>query len=193
MRFAAALFAALAVASCAFDSEEALFSANEAVFPFETGAAYNWRPSGEGEEPLIVRFQRAGVHYELRVIDAEPDDRAMRALFIPVGETYEDDYIGQVALDGEGRGFAYVFLWPTGEGRFRAILHPGAFDRAEPGSITDYCTPAPYSGCTFRSAADVRRFYLNVLYPAFANGQTPARFLDLASASATEAGKPQPR
>jgi hypothetical protein len=76
MRFAAALFAALAVASCAFDSEEALFSANEAVFPFETGAAYNWRPSGEGEEPLIVRFQRAGVHYELRVIDAEPDDRA---------------------------------------------------------------------------------------------------------------------
>jgi hypothetical protein len=183
MRLLGALLAALAVASCAFGSERALFSDEDAVVPFTDGAIYTWTPNSEPDEAMTVRFVRIGDRYELRRID-RTEERPMHVLFTSVRETHQDDYIAQIVLDSEGEdGFVYAFLWPLGDDRYRVFFQPSGFNESgEQPSPAGYCTPAPYNGCTFTSAENVRAYFLNVLYPAFANGHRPARYLTLTPA-----------
>lgn len=188
----AALVTALALASCAFSSERALFADSEGVTPFAGGAVYDWKPSDEPDEDMVVRFTRAGAGYEVRPVDRN-DERPMQVLFIEIPETPESDYIAQVVLNPEDRqGFAYAYLWPVGEDRYRAFVQPNAFDAGAALYRTDgYCTPAQYGGCTFMSADDVRRYYRDVLYPAFRSGHIPESYLNLTpAAGAAPARKP---
>lgn len=180
-----AVVAALALASCAFSSERPLFADGEAVAPFADGALYDWRPSNEADEQIVVRFTRLGAGYEIHPV-ARNGERPMQALFIEIPETPERDYIAQVLIDPEDReGFVYAFLWPIGEDRYRAFSQPTAFDEGgKLHRVEGYCTPAQYGACTFTRGEDVRRYYLDVLYPAFRSGHIPASYLDLTPAAA---------
>lgn len=177
------LLTALALAACAFSSERALFAEQESVAPFADGVLYEWRPSDETDEDLIVRFKHDGAWYQVENL-GDAGERPIRALFVSVPETPEDDYIAQVVFDPETQsGFAYAFLWPVGGGEFRAFVQPNSFD--ESGAlrgVEGYCTPAAYGACAFDSADDLRGYYRDVLYPAFRNGHRPARYLDLTPA-----------
>ena len=172
------LIAALALASCAFGSERALFSDSEAAFPFEDGAVFRWKPNLEPDD-AVVRFVRVGDRYEIRRID-QTEERPMGVLFIAVPETPEDDYIAQVALDSENsEGFAYAFVWAVGDGEYRAFFQPSGLNENGDLAPERYCAPAAYGGCTFASAANVRAYFRNVLYPAISSGHIPARYLTL--------------
>lgn len=181
-----AVAAGLVLASCAFSSEQALFADGEGVTPFADGAVYDWKPSDEPDEDMVVRFARVGTGYEIHPVDRS-GERPMQALFIDIPETPERDYIVQVLIDPDDReGFAYVYMWSVGEGRYRAFIQPNAFDDSgELHGVQGYCTPAQYSGCSFTRAEDVRRYYRDVLYPSFRSGHTPARYLDLTPAAGT--------
>jgi hypothetical protein len=190
MRGAGILLAAFALASCAFGSEEPLFGAEDAVAPFADGAAFHWLPHPD-DERLIVRFSRVGNGYEVIPVN-RPDERPMRILFVSIVETHEDDYIGQIELEADGRGRAYAFLWPMGDDRYRIVYEPRAFAENGENAAPQLCAPASYGGCTFHSAEDVRAYYRNVLYPAFRSGQTPERYLDMISADAEAMPQPAP-
>lgn len=178
MRLIGGLVAALALASCAFGSERALFTDGEAAMPFEDGAVFRWKPNSEADA-AVVRFVRVGDRYEIRRID-QPEERPMGVLFVAVPETPEDDYIAQVVLGSEGgEGFAYAFVWPFGDGEYRAFFQPNGLIENGGAAPERYCTPAPYGGCTFTSAAAVRAYFRNVLYPAFSTGHIPVRYLSL--------------
>lgn len=173
MRQVVALFAAIALASCAFDSEQPLFGAEDALYPIRDGAVFQWRPY-PADEKLSVRFSRVGTGYEIRPVGRD-DERPMQVLFTDIVQTDEDDYIAQIDLSGEGRGMAYAFLLPWGDDRYRVIYTPRAFGEGE----SALCVAAAFGGCTFRSAEDARNYFLTVLYPAWRSGQIPERFIDI--------------
>ncbi len=185
------MLAALLLASCTFGSERSLFGDSDAVTPIPDGAVYDWTPRGENDDNVILRFVRVGLRYELQEVGGD-EEAPLRVMFASVIETHDDDYIAQVFLeDADGGGVAYAFLWPMGDDRYRVFLQPGSFDAdgAAP-AIAGYCTPAAYGGCTFQSREDVRRYYLEVLYPAFRSGHIPARYIDLTpAANASAPGK----
>lgn len=174
MRQLVALFAAIFIASCAFDSEQPLFGADEAVVPIRDGAVFQWRPYPVEDEQLVVRFTRVGAGYELLPV-GRGDERPMRVQFFSIVQTHDDDYIAQIDITGEGRGMAYAFLLPWGDDRYRVIYTPRAFGEQE----SALCVAAAFGGCTFRSAEDARDYFLTVLYPAWRSGQTPDRFIDI--------------
>jgi hypothetical protein len=187
-----AVVSALALASCAFSSEQALFADNEGAAPIADGAMYDWKPSNEADEDFVVRFTRVGSGYELRPV-GQNGERPMQVLFVDVPETPENDYIAQVIIDADRpEAFAYAYLWPTGADGYRVFAQPSAF--GEDGAlyrVEGYCTPASYSACTFTRADDVRRYYRDVLYPAFRSGHIPASYLTLTpAAGAAPARKP---
>ena len=189
MRAFVVLLAALVVASCAFESDRPLFGPEGAVTPIQDGAVFDWRTS-DGEA-LRVRFVRSGNGYQFSDL-TRPNEAPMQVQFAPVIETRDDDYIAQVALEtSDGDGYAYAFLWPRGDGRYRVIVQPGAFGAAS-GEGAQYCTPAAYGACTFTSVEQIRRYYREVLYPQLASGHMPARYLDLTPVADGE-GKPRDR
>jgi hypothetical protein len=175
-----AFLAALVLAGCAFSSEHALFAIEEGMAPIADGALYDWRPSDETDEDIVVRFKREGAWYQLEHV-GDSGERPIRVLFVGIPETPQNDYIAQVVFDPESQsGFVYAFLWPVGEGGFRVFIQPTAFDdRGELHEVEGYCAPGSYGACAFNSAEDLRRYYRNALYPAFRSGHTPARYLDL--------------
>ncbi|MBC8105488.1 MAG: hypothetical protein H7Z14_02765 [Anaerolineae bacterium] len=178
MRSVAALLAALLLASCTFSSERPLFAEEDAVTPIADGAVYDWKPSGEEDDDVVVRFVRVGARYEVRPVN-DPS-ASMRVQFVSVIDTHDDDYIVQVNLEtADGGGVAYAFLWPIGDDRYRVLIQPSAFDANGAAPSSEYCTPAAYGGCSFRSSDDVRSYYLEVLYPAFQSGHIPARYIDM--------------
>lgn len=188
MRRAGVLIAAFALASCTFSSERPLFGAEDAVTPIADGAIYHWIPHPD-DERLIVRFVRVGNGYEVRPLN-EPAERPMRILFASIIETHEDDYVAQVELDDDG-SMAYAFLWLRGDDRYRVVYEPRAFAEDGENAAPELCAPAQYGGCTFRTAADARAYYMRVLYPAFRRWQTPERYLDIIPADGAT-GTPQP-
>lgn len=173
MRQVAALCAAIVLASCTFDSEHPLFTAEDAVYPIQDGAVFNWRPYPDDED-LVVRFTRMGAGYEMQPVGHD-DERPMRVQFVAIVQTHDDDYIAQVDFTGEGRGMAYAFLLPWGDDRYRVIYEPRAFGERK----SRFCMASSFGGCTFRSADDARAYFLTVLYPAWRSGQTPERFIDI--------------
>jgi hypothetical protein len=179
-----AVIAALALASCAFSSERALFADSDGVAPIADGAMYDWQPSNEADEDFVVRFTSVGAAYELRPV-GQNSERPMQVLFVDVPQTPENDYVAQVIIDADRpEAFAYAYLWPTGADGFRVFAQPSAFDEdGELHGVEGYCTPASYSACTFTRGEDVLRYYRDVLYPAFRSGHIPASYLNLTPAA----------
>lgn len=193
MKWRGSLFAALALASCAFGAERPLFDAGDAVFPITDGALYDWRPHPEDEE-FVVRFRRAGDHYVLDRID-ESEETPMRVLFVSIIQTHDDDLIAQIHLEeGQRDAVAYAFLWPLGDDRYRVFFEPRGLNASDdaPAEAGRYCMAASYGGCTFKDADAVRDYYLNVLYPAFASGHIPARYLSISPVDANATPAPTP-
>lgn len=193
MRQVAALCAAIVLASCTFDSEQPLFTTEDAVYPIEDGAVFNWRPYPDHED-LVVRFTRVGAGYEMRPV-GDDNERPMRVQFVSIVQTHDDDYIAQLDFTGEGRGMAYAFLFPWGDDRYRVIYEPRAFGDRE----SQLCVASSFGACTFRSAEDARAYFLTVLYPAWRSGQIPERFIDIGPEGGalpprpTPSGKPTPQ
>lgn len=188
MRTLAAMLAALTLAGC-FSSEEALFGEDDGVAPITDGAIYEWRPSEQnGPHEAVVRFVRVDGGYELRAMKGD-DSIGMRVMLSSISETRADDYIAQVEMGGESNGgFLYWFLWPLEGGGYEILTQAVAFD--DTGQPTfDRCAEQ-LSGCRFDSADELRKHYLDVVYPLFASGRRPASYVDMIPAEPTP-GSPE--
>lgn len=173
------LLCAAALASCAFGSESALFAERDATAAFADGALYKLESNEEPESFEIIRFGQVGSAYDLRSA-ADADETPARTLFITLPETPEDDYIVQIRLTDDTDAVAYGFAWPIGQGAYRVHIAPAAFDASgEQPPAEAYCARMSTYGCVFAEAQAVRRYYLEVLYPAFSTGHVPARYLQM--------------
>lgn len=176
------LAAALLLGACAFWSESAFFSDSEAEQPFANGARFVWREDGGGESQTIV-FTRAGAGYTLQEI-AEPDEKPIAMLLIPLPDTPEQDFIAQVTLPNAGETRAYAFLWQVGAG-YRMIAAPGALDEmasAEP-VLVAHCTARPQGECQLGSREGVLAIYRDVIYRRFVTGgAAPSDYMELTPA-----------
>ena len=180
----AATLASLTLAGC-FSSERALFSDQDAVVPITEGAIYEWRSNKPTERPQLVRFSRVGHGYVLRSATGD-DDAPMQLLFASVIQTHDDDDIAQVDMDGEAsKGFVYRFLWPLGDDRYRILTQSDRLNGAGRPTF-DRCAES-FSGCSFDSADDLRRHYLDVLYPILSKGRRPATYVDMIPVEPTAA------
>src|SRR5262249_45825225 len=119
-RFFVAVFA-LVLSACAFSSEEPLFAARDAATPIRDGAQFAWIEGGESSEQRSLLFRRDGRAYVVEAVGRSAD-RPMRALFVPIRETREDDYIVQTQFDDDA--VAYAYLWRRGDG-YRMIVNLG--------------------------------------------------------------------
>jgi hypothetical protein len=85
-----------------------------------------------------------------------------------------------VRLNHDGEVVAYAFVWPMGNGAYRLHVLPNSFDKSGVQPPTDgYCSQLTVDSCVFTSAGAVRRYYLEVLHPAFSTGHIPARYLEM--------------
>lgn len=176
MRAALALAAALLLAACAFWSERPLFEPHEAAAPFADGARFTWIPEREqGREEVVYR--RVGAEYEIAQID-HADDPPIRALFIAVPSTPEDDYIVQAKLGYSEDTRAIAFMWPI-EGGHRFIVAPRALGSISRERLDALCRPQPSGECRFESREQVLAVYEEIIYPLFvASEATPADYID---------------
>ncbi|MEZ6022004.1 MAG: hypothetical protein R3C16_00965 [Hyphomonadaceae bacterium] len=175
-RALAGMTLALLLGACVFSSEAPLFSEDEAVTPFAEGVQFTWVENG-GEGREVVTYHRAGAAYQIG-----PDGReeAIHALFIDLPETPEDDYIVQVRLRPEEPVRAYAYMWRIAGG-YRTVASPGAFPKGSIGetAMQTKCMRMSMRECRFATAADVRAFYLEAVYPAFVVGDAiPGDYMD---------------
>jgi hypothetical protein len=172
----AAAVAALFLAGC-FTSEKALFDEDDAVVPIADGGLYELRSSSKPRKAQTVRITRIGRAYAWDVISSD-DNVRMRVMLVSIIQTPDDDYIAQISIDGgTGDGFAYAFLWPLGDDRYRIFLQSDRLD--ETGKATfDRCGELLF-GCSFDSADDLRSHYLEVLYPMFSRGRWTPNYTDM--------------
>lgn len=156
-----------------------MFDLSRAAFPIADGARYDWIepfPNGERHD---VTFRRVEGGYEMAEFD-HPDE-PVRLMFVEIADTPEDDYVAQVNISPESDGFAYAFLWRTGD-VFRVISAPGS---VEPGPKPlqggdAFCEWRSYRECHLVSAEDVLALYRAAIYPRFVAGQDlPGRYSEL--------------
>lgn len=170
-RGVAAVVVAVVIGACTFDSATPFFTEIDGVTPIADGVRYAFlehKPGAEENEeseiPQIV-FRRRGGAYAL--VDDNPGSASMAAIFVPVPETAEDDYVVQIAIEsGEGR--AYAFVWRSGD-TYKLILAPGALDDfpAAASALPRFCTPGQLRSCAFANRDSLIAFYRNAIYPAF--------------------------
>lgn len=179
-RAAFAASAMLALAACAFSSEQPFFTPSDAAQPFSEGR-YTLREDGGGTQALL--FRRANGGYRLRPVN-EPDSAWMPVLFVPVRQTPEDDYIVQVQLRTDENARAYAFMWPAGRG-YRLITLPSELEDQPGGehALTARCASRPNGECQVAKREDLLALYNEIVYPAFViGGQTPDDYMDLSPA-----------
>lgn len=177
LRRAGAFVCALFLCACAFTSDAPFFREREAVQPFANGAQFRWLENGTRDQRAIV-FQREGRAYAVLSLADGVDERSLHALFVPIRETREEDYVVQTVIE-EGDGVAYAFLWRTESG-YRFVINLMAFE-ARPGDLARYCEERAYNECHFASRRDLIAFYRAHVLPAFVRpgAPPPGEFIDL--------------
>lgn len=172
---------ALVVSGCAFSSEHPLFADADGEALFGETQTLSWHDRSEGDA-FNIRFDRRGEGYIMNRVD-EPDERPLRAIFVPIPDTPEQDYVAQVRLGSpsDSDGVAYAFLWREGDG-YRVFADPLGFDgdRQAPAASSQFCHPMPQGECQFASRADLLGYYKQMIYPRFVHAHaTPASYIDL--------------
>ncbi|MDX2237749.1 MAG: hypothetical protein NW203_09305 [Hyphomonadaceae bacterium] len=166
---------ALLASACAFSSAEPLFAARDAATPIRDGAQFAWIEGAETSEQRSLLFRRDGRAYVVEAVGRD-EDRPMRAMFVPIRETREDDYIVQTEFDDDA--IAYAYLWRHGDG-YRMIVNLRAFGEKAP-DTTGVCEPKQYGECAFSSREALERFYREHVLPGFVRGDArPAEFMEL--------------
>jgi hypothetical protein len=162
---------ALMLSACAFASERPFFTERDAATPFADMARFVWRDDAAEQ---VATYRRKGRVYEITL---DHDEEPLRALFIEIDDTPEQDYIAQIEEPGGGQARLYAFFLPTDFG-YHIVVAPQALsdDATAQGVLQSHCAARPYNECHFASAADLMALYREAIYPLFVTGgATPPR------------------
>lgn len=176
---AGVLIALLTLAGCAFGAERELFDGSDAVRPIADGARVLWIQSGTADRMEVSFHHEADGRYRIENL-GEDDDTMHSALFVPIGDTPEEDYVVQLRLNPAEDAVTFTYMWRQAEG-YRTVSIPGGLFPDDNLSAADpYCQWQTYQGCKITTRENVFAVYRALIYPAFVTGgQTPESYLDL--------------